>query len=616
MGLLLLPAPAAAIRPGPATARAWLERELSRPNYHQSLLQRVWAWLGQWWDQLRGAALAASPLSAAVVLALVLAVAVLAVLAGSRVRRDPVRGVGRPADLLDPATTARRHRADAEAALEAGRLDEALVEAFRALATEAVERGLVEDRPGLTARELAGELVGVLPGRRADLAAALDRFEAVLYAAGDPVARERTRSDVSVVLALHDTVRTHRRPPAYDDGGAHGAHETVGAVPEVSARTALRRHRGLVAGAVAVLAALGVLSVLTVSSPVHAGDLDPQNPQPEGAQALARVLDDHGVGVTVVRRAAQLQRTTLGPGTTVVVTSSQALGRGSARSLARVARAAGALVLAAPDPTLVDALGLPLVATGPAGAEPTHAGCADRLLARLTVRVDRSTGYRSTGPGVTGCFPGGSPRVGSLVSLVDGAVPTYVVGGDRLFANARVRQADNAAVALRLLGQRGHLVWYVPDRRDIAVGDRGSLAAQLPRGLVPALWLVAAAGLAALLWRGRRLGPLVTEPLPVVVAAIESTQGRGRLYRHVQDRGHAATILRRAAAGRLAARLRIPAEHAAPGSPALVNAVARATRRPAADVDDLLALRTIGDDRALARLSADLTALEKEVLEP
>ena len=48
-----------------------------------------------------------------------------------------------------------------------------------------------------------------------------------------------------------------------------------------------------------------------------------------------------------------------------------------------------------------------------------------------------------------------------------------------------------------------------------------------------------------MLWRGRRLGPLVVEPLPVVVKAVESTQGRGRLYRRVRDRAHAAGILPR-----------------------------------------------------------------------
>ena len=62
-----------------------------------------------------------------------------------------------------------------------------------------------------------------------------------------------------------------------------------------------------------------------------------------------------------------------------------------------------------------------------------------------------------------------------------------------MLTNDRVAEADNAAVALRLLGQHDRLVWYVADRRDIAAGDDGVASrAQLPPALVPALWLGAA----------------------------------------------------------------------------------------------------------------------------
>ncbi len=62
-----------------------------------------------------------------------------------------------------------------------------------------------------------------------------------------------------------------------------------------------------------------------------------------------------------------------------------------------------------------------------------------------------------------------------------------------------------------------------------------------------------------MLWRGRRLGPLATEPLPVVVKAIETTRSRGRLYRKSGDRAHAADALRSATRARAATRLRLGA---------------------------------------------------------
>jgi hypothetical protein len=164
-----------------------------------------------------------------------------------------------------------------------------------------------------------------------------------------------------------------------------------------------------------------------------------------------------------------------------------------------------------------------------------------------------------------------------------------------------------------MLGQHDRLVWYIPDLRDVAPGDAGSLRAQLPGGLVPALWLLAAAVVATMLWRGRRLGRLVVEPLPVVVKAIESTQGRGRLYRRVRDRTHAAAILREATARRLATRLRLPANT---DLQRLAGSVADATGAQPRAVYDVLVTRPVGDDHALTRLAADLAALEREVHQP
>jgi len=54
--------------------------------------------------------------------------------------------------------------------------------------------------------------------------------------------------------------------------------------------------------------------------------------------------------------------------------------------------------------------------------------------------------------------------------------------------------------------------------------------------------LVIAAILAAL-WRGRRLGPVVAERLPVVVRAAETVEGHGHLYWSRRSRDRAAAAL-------------------------------------------------------------------------
>ena len=80
-------------------------------------------------------------------------------------------------------------------------------------------------------------------------------------------------------------------------------------------------------------------------------------------------------------------------------------------------------------------------------------------------------------------------------------------------------------------------------RRRTAATDLSDL---LPPwvGIVVAQLVVAV--LVAALWRGRRLGPVVAEPLPVAVRAAETTEGRARLYRRRRARGRAADHLRAA----------------------------------------------------------------------
>jgi hypothetical protein len=375
-----------------------------------------------------------------------------------------------------------------------------------------------------------------------------------------------------------------------------------------------RRHRAVLAIGAVVVAAVTLLSVLSARSAVHGGALDPQNPSAGGAQAVARVLAAHGVQVSVVRRASELEDEVLDAGTTVMVTSTGDLGRSTTTRLHAAARDAGALVLAAPGSSVVSTLRLPVAVGRTGSGGRVGANCREPLLTGLHLDVPPSTSYQASGASpdrVAVCFPApGAAPVSWVVEVGGPASPTYVVGAEKLFANERVDRADNAAVALRLLGQHDRLVWYVPDPRDIVVGDRGSLAAQLPAGLGPALWLALAALLATMLWRGRRLGPLGTEPLPVVVKAVESTQGRGRLYHRVQDRSHAARILRGATARRLAARLRLPDTT---DLQPLAAAVAAATGLDASRVLDLLADGPVPDDRAMTRLAADLASLEKEL---
>jgi hypothetical protein len=163
-----------------------------------------------------------------------------------------------------------------------------------------------------------------------------------------------------------------------------------------------------------------------------------------------------------------------------------------------------------------------------------------------------------------------------------------------------------------MLSRGDRLVWYVPSVLDVSAAD-STARSEVPRALGPLALLGLFALLAAMLWRGRRFGPLVVEPLPAVVKAIETTESRGRLYRRARDTGRAGAVLRAASTRRLAVYLGLP-PGSAPGSVAV--AAARATGRPLTDVLALLAGAPPQDEDAMIRLAHDLSTLEKEVHRP
>lgn len=362
----------------------------------------------------------------------------------------------------------------------------------------------------------------------------------------------------------------------------------------------LRRHRALLVVLGALVAAVVVVA-LTGTATTSAAPLDPDNPDPAGGQALARVLADQGVDVTVVRDADSLEATEIEPGSTVVVTSTQLLGRSTIARLR--AHAIGArLVLVQPGPGTTRAFGVPGGPTRVALEAPRPADCADATYAGLDLVVDEGLEYPVAGS----CFGG---------LLAEPSPDVVLLGAGQALSNDQVLRADNAAVALRLLGADQHLVWYVANLDDLRAGDGVSLTTLLPRWIRPALVLGVVAVLALILWRVRRLGPLATEPLPVVVKAVETTRSRGRLYRKAGDRAHAARVLRAAARERAAERLGLDPRT---DPDTLARAVARHTDRPLGEIAALLGHDPPPPttDHDLIALASALAELDREARRP
>jgi hypothetical protein len=358
--------------------------------------------------------------------------------------------------------------------------------------------------------------------------------------------------------------------------------------------------------------AVAVLAALLTPGP---GDkpLDPDSAGPTGSRAVAEILRAHGVVVTRVATSAEALRRTdrVGP-VTLVVVRTENLGPDQ---LAKIKQSSARLVVVQPDQTVLDGLGLADTATaaGVVPARPQDPGCTSPT-ALAAGRVTAGGHLYTPGTGSVrspdSCYPGGGSAEGW--SFIDGYLADHdasVIGQSQILMNKHLAEQGNAALALRTLGRDPRVVWYLPDPFEtnpdgVRPGLRGLLPAWVP-------WVIAelaVATLVAIVWRGRRLGALVTEPLPVVVRSAETLEGRASLYRRAHARDRAAATLRTATLRRLARRLDLPRDT----PPAVAaEAIGEATGRSAAAVRELLLGAVPVNDAALVTLARDLDALEE-----
>ncbi|WP_369203702.1 DUF4350 domain-containing protein [Streptomyces sp. PU-14G] len=406
-----------------------------------------------------------------------------------------------------------------------------------------------------------------------------------------------------------------------------------------TARHLWRRARGLLLAA--ALISVTALALAALRSGEENGSLDPRSSAPYGSKAVSRLLSEHGVRTKVLTNPAQL-RTAVGPDTTLVVPFPDSLPDDRRTSLRAATRKSGRTLLLAPNPRTTAALTHGIRTAAPVHTNPTPPACdlpaahragdadlggfryttdaedADSCYLRdgkaTLLRVPRSSPAdpNPTDPNPTGPRPAGD---------------TVLVGSPDPLYNKHLDEHGNASLTLQLLGAHSKLLWYLPEPTSAgpAPSEERSFLDLLPSGWSWAALQLAVAAAFAALWRARRLGPLVTERLPVHVPAAEATEGRARLYRRANARGHAADALRSATRARLAPRIGVPVAQAH-RSESLIPALAdQAANGHSSDTDgaraESAALRFLlfglppRDDAALIALADDLDRLERRFLD-
>ncbi|MET8327177.1 DUF4350 domain-containing protein [Streptomyces sp. NPDC005181] len=388
----------------------------------------------------------------------------------------------------------------------------------------------------------------------------------------------------------------------------------------LSARQVWTRTRGLLF-ALLLLVAAGIVLATARSGDQH-GRLDPRSADQHGSRAVAELLKDRGVSVRVATTLDEATGAT-GPDTTLLVTAPNLLTPHQQNELrAATVDSAGRTVLLAADPLSTDALA-PGVRANSSGPVTTRTPQCSLPAARTAGDADTG-GFRYTADGLDtiGCYPSGNLPTLLLVQE-KGAADTVLLGSPDLLYNNRLASQGNASLALQLLGSRPHLVWYLPSLADPSAarnsgsagdgtGDDRSFIDLIPSGwLWGTLQLAVAAALAAI-WRARRLGPLVTERLPVAIRASESTEGRARLYRKANARDRAASSLRSATRTRIAPLIGVSPRDAHSPS-VLLPAVSARLSTAEGGLDTLLFGPAPADDATLVRLADQLDTLEREV---
>jgi hypothetical protein len=227
---------------------------------------------------------------------------------------------------------------------------------------------------------------------------------------------------------------------------------------------------------------------------------------------------------------------------------------------------------------------------------------------RITASKDGVSADEGAARDATTCLT--KKGASGLVELPRGGTELSILGLGSALRNDTIATKGDAALALNLLGAHRTLVWYISTYADLQQGQTPTLADLTPGWVTPLLTMLALAGIAAAIWRGRRFGPIVVENLPVVVRASETMEGRARLYSRARARLRALDALRIGTVERLARAVGLPRTAAVAE---VVNAVAALTRRDRTAVSALLLDAVPANDAELVQLSDELLTLEADV---
>ncbi|MGH8877529.1 MAG: DUF4350 domain-containing protein [Stackebrandtia sp.] len=335
-----------------------------------------------------------------------------------------------------------------------------------------------------------------------------------------------------------------------------------------------------IAVALAIIVLTMIAAFIRSPSPGAESFLSPQSSGGDGSAKLAASLEDEGVPVKRYTDAVEAFDEAENGDTTVFIPAPDYLNSQDMEQLQSAASASPIrFVFVDPSRDFLDALGLRKEGSAriaPKTVEPpgrdgkcslpaaSDAGAAS-MLRQQYAKTDSSAQFTQE-IDWRFCYDNGLAFTRTAESSL------VVAGASDPFTDEYFDEAGNAELTTGLLGRHKSVVWLdkhslstLPDPSDPASDPPSAeepppttesrdpieypgeartspIYDALPTWLWAALVGTVVLGVLAALWKGRRLGPPVTEPLPVTVPAAETVHGRARLYR----RAHAYAVTLRA----------------------------------------------------------------------
>lgn len=365
--------------------------------------------------------------------------------------------------------------------------------------------------------------------------------------------------------------------------------------------------------------ALALIALLVLAPLAFPGDRDyeagdPDSPDTDGMKAVAKVLEQMGVNTSTKSAPRNLD---VDSDTTLVLLHDSSDLFTITPELTEAAARAGRVVVFGMSDDRIEEFGVPASSLDVWGID-TEVVTASPICKPYVGRAHRieATEQRS--------FIEPTPDSGDIITCFEGSQgafmhvwpandehPEFVLVEDlSIFTNSQITIYDHAALALALFGAHPNAAFYYPSLDFLPSPAEQGLWGLLPPWAYWAAGMLLIAAAALMVAKGRRLGPLASEPLPVVVNASEVEYARASLAREGKHVQWTLGLLQSKARRELMRALYLPS---GADEDTLLSALATRVNQPIDRLRALLYQTDISTEQELAKRVKELDNLIQEV---